>query len=62
MSFITQLVKKLAEKGEPENWGIAKQEDGDPILVVVTFHLNADELAMLHVIDEDGNLPRDGGQ
>jgi len=62
MSFIRQLLKKMAEKGEPESWGIADDPSGIGRMLVASYHLDDDALAMLHVIDEDGDLPLGAGQ
>jgi hypothetical protein len=57
MSFIRDLLKKMAERDDPVNWGIAQQEPEDPVLLVITYHLEPADLAMLHVIDEDDGDP-----
>jgi hypothetical protein len=62
MSFIRDLLKKMAEKDDPVNWGIAQQEADDPVLLVITYHLEPDDLDMLHVIDESEDEPAGAGQ
>jgi hypothetical protein len=53
MLFVRDLLKKLAEDRDPDNWGLALGDSGDDPMLVVTYYLTRDDVAMLHVIDED---------
>ena len=62
MSFIRQLVKKLAEKGEPETWSVDKRCTACEVEVSFVYVLSADEIDMLHIIDESEDEPAGAGQ
>ena len=62
MSFIRDLLKKLAEKAELPEWEL-RSEDSKTGTLFLKYHLDDDDIAMMHIIDEaDDELPAGAGQ